>query len=249
MVVFVRFIVFRICVSLEMFDDSFIDSLPNEPLLALSDVVDIMITKWGQLPAEQEAVEYEFFLEGFAIASALAKNIPAIDFELPSISAAPDETVSQIHDFCTRTKTEIAKHIVQLKSAQFSRKYDAKLGAVFSYEFSDGDLERIQHLINELRDLISDSADFGGDHKRRLLGRLEKVQAEMHKKMSDLDLLWGLVGEAGVALGKFGEEAKPFVDRIREITNIVWRTQSRAEELPSDTPFELPTAAPDAGDE
>ena len=57
--------------------------------------------------------------------------------------------------------------------------------------------------------------------------------------MADLDRLWGLVGDAGVAIGKFGKDAKPIVDRIREISDIVWRTQSRAEELPSDTPMEL----------
>lgn len=72
-----------------------------------------------------------------------------------------------------------------------------------------------------------------------LLLRLEKVQSEMHKKMSDLDRFWGLIGDAGVALGKFGTEAKPIVDRIREISEIVWRTQARAEELPSNTPLPL----------
>lgn len=40
-------------------------------------------------------------------------------------------------------------------------------------------------------------------------------------------------------LRKFGEEAKPLVDRIREIANTTWHIQARAEELPSDTPPEL----------
>ena len=51
--------------------------------------------------------------------------------------------------------------------------------------------------------------------------------------MSNLDKLWGLIGEAGVVLGKFGKDAKPLADRIREIAQITWRTQARAEELPS----------------
>jgi hypothetical protein len=54
-----------------------------------------------------------------------------------------------------------------------------------------------------------------------------------------LDRLWGLIGDAGVVLGKFGESAKPIVDRIKEIAEIVWQTQSRAEELPSGTPIPL----------
>ena len=61
------------------------------------------------------------------------------------------------------------------------------------------------------------------------------MQQELHKCMSDLDRFWGLVGDAGVVLGKFGTDAKALVDRIREIAGIVWRTQAFAEELPTDT--------------
>ena len=57
----------------------------------------------------------------------------------------------------------------------------------------------------------------------------------MHKKISNLDRFWGLIGDAGVAIGKFGNDAKPIVDRIKEIADIVWRNQARSEELPSGT--------------
>ncbi len=57
--------------------------------------------------------------------------------------------------------------------------------------------------------------------------------------MSSLDKFWGLIGEAGIVLGKFGKDAKPFVDRMREIAQIIWRTHARAEELPSGSPFPL----------
>ena len=65
--------------------------------------------------------------------------------------------------------------------------------------------------------------------------------------MSSLDKLWGLIGEAGVVLGKFGRDAKPFVDRIREIAQIAWRTQARAEELPSGTPLPLLSKGEETG--
>jgi hypothetical protein len=103
----------------------------------------------------------------------------------------------------------------------------------FFYEFTDGDLKRIQTIINELREQIRESDLFEEDHRRRLLRRLETLQSEMHKKMSDVDRIWGLVGDAGIAIGKFGKDAKPFVDRIRELSQIAWKTQARAEELPS----------------
>ena len=103
----------------------------------------------------------------------------------------------------------------------------------FFYEFTDGDLDRIQELINELRAEISVSELFDHSHRRRLLRRLEAMQSEMHKNMSDVDRIWGLVGDAGIVIGKFGEDSKPFVDRFKELAQIAWKTQARAEELPS----------------
>ncbi|MDD4295136.1 MAG: hypothetical protein PHP69_06455, partial [Candidatus Omnitrophica bacterium] len=61
--------------------------------------------------------------------------------------------------------------------------------------------------------------------------RLEKLQQELHKRVSDLDRFWGIVGDAGVMLGKFGEDAKHLVDRIKELVDIIWRVQSRSEAI------------------
>jgi hypothetical protein len=116
--------------------------------------------------------------------------------------------------------------------AQFAK----RLGTSFAYEFSEGDLNKVQTNINELRDLISDSEIIEDNHKQRLLKRLERLQSELHKKMSDLDRFWGFVGDAGVVMGKLGKDAKPFTDRIKDVMSIVWRTQARAEELESGAP-------------
>lgn len=222
-----------------MFDESYLDSLPNDPVLAVNEITQKAIDCWGELPVQQRYTDYEFFLEAFAIAKALLDNIPAIDVSEPEIVGTPENVVNNIYSYFNQLKSALVEHLVYLKSAQFSIKYQAKFGNIFAYEFSDGDLEKIQSLINDLRQSISVSDLFEDEHKRRLLARLEKIQAELHKKMADLDRFWGLVGDAGVVIGKFGKDAKPFVDRIKEISDIVWRTQSRAEELPSDTPMEL----------
>lgn len=103
----------------------------------------------------------------------------------------------------------------------------------FSYEFTDGDIDKVQKLLNELRDIISKSELFTADHQQRVLKRLERLQGELHKTISDLDRFWGLIGDAGIVIGKLGNDAKPIVDRIKEIADIVWRTQAKSEELPS----------------
>jgi hypothetical protein len=97
-------------------------------------------------------------------------------------------------------------------------------------------LRRIQGLINEIRERIANNQELEADHKRRLLKKLENLQCELHKRVSDLDRFWGLLGDAGVVLGKLGNDAKPIVDRVKEIAQIVWRTQARTEELSTDSP-------------
>jgi hypothetical protein len=54
-----------------------------------------------------------------------------------------------------------------------------------------------------------------------------------------LDRFWGLVGDAGVVLAKLGDNAKPIIECVKQITEIVWRAQGRAEQLPSNMPPNL----------
>ncbi len=155
------------------------------------------------------------------------------------------EDYSALLEYISHVQTSFKSTSSKLKLKALSTQYAVALGAGFAYEFSQGDLDRVQSLINELRTNISASSLFEPKHKERLLARLERLQADLHKKVSDLDRFWGLVGDAGVILGKFGEDAKPFVDRIREIADIVWRTQARREELPSAA--QSPVLPPPAG--
>jgi hypothetical protein len=149
------------------------------------------------------------------------------------------ENIERISSFFYGVMNGISKKEHELTLGSAREKYAKIFGTTFVYQFSDGDLKRIQQLINELRDEITKSELFDAKHKQRILKKLEGLQSELHKKMSSLDRLWGLIGEAGVALGKFGQDAKPLVDRIREISQITWRTQARAEELPSGTTLPL----------
>lgn len=223
----------------EPFQEQFFDSLPDEPILAILEVSKMTQARWDALPAGTESKDYDFFIEAVAVIQALSENV--YDLEIPTIDLKGGklDIVRAANAYCIRIETLIASHLLELKKAQFNTKYRAKFGNIFAYEFSDGDLDRIQSLVNSLREQINQSELFTAEHKRRMLLRLEKVQSELHKKMSDLDRFWGLIGDAGVAVGKFGNDAKPIVDRIKEITEIVWRTQARTEELPSDTPLKM----------
>lgn len=55
--------------------------------------------------------------------------------------------------------------------------------------------------------------------------------------MSDLDRMWGFIGNLGVIAGNFGNDIKPIIDRCRELAGIVYRSEASAsknsyEEIP-----------------
>ena len=128
---------------------------------------------------------------------------------------------------------------------EYKHYYGIKFDSLFHCEFSEGDFKNIQKLLNQLRTLISKSKDLEENHKYRLLKRLEKLQSELHKKVSDLDRFWGFFIDASIVIGQMGENAKPMIEVIRKIVKIIWPTQTRAYELPSDLPFKFLCQAED----
>jgi len=191
---------------------------------------------------------YENSLELYALLQIILEEseLKEEDIKLPNLPEDRGQKQTVIKKFADDVATKLRSYNLdsedERKLSQLRSHFSTQLGQVFIYEFTDGDLSRIQELINALREHVSSSDVFDESHRRRMLKRLEKLQAELHKKVSDMDHFWGLVGDAGVALGKFGKDAKPFVELIKEIRDIVWRTQARAEQLPSGTesPAQLP---------
>lgn len=131
---------------------------------------------------------------------------------------------------CSDAAQRISAHRMLQDSRQTYKQYTSK---TFFYKLDNSDVQRAQQILNELRELLADSQVLDNDHKRRLLEKVEALQRELHKRMSDLDRIWGLIGEAGVLLGKFGRDVKPLTDRIRELVGIAWRSQATSEQLPT----------------
>lgn len=177
---------------------------------------------------------HDTIIEHYLLFEAFLKS-KNYDYTPLKLSTSKDTNVNHICDFFSFISIEFEKRETLNKIESSQNKFGMHFETEFCYEFTTGDLDRIQTLINELRENIIKSKFFEDDHRARLLKRLEKLQAALHKKVTNLDMFWGLVGDAGVALGKFGTDAKPIIDMIKEIANIAWRTQSISEELPSGT--------------
>jgi cell fate (sporulation/competence/biofilm development) regulator YlbF (YheA/YmcA/DUF963 family) len=190
--------------------------------------------------------EYDALLEGYALLQVMKEgNLLSVVVEDPGPPIGDlDDDCKKLSAFLRVIKAALETHVRASRLEKLKSKFAQKLKVQFSYEFSEADLHRIQELINELRENVEGSKLFEKQHRDRLLKRLEHLQQELHKRVADLDRFWGLIGEAGVALGRFGPAAQPFVERISEITEIVWNTQKQSEGLPSTVSLPLLNVKP-----
>ncbi|MFI8647915.1 hypothetical protein ACIGJK_24375 [Pseudomonas iridis] len=151
----------------------------------------------------------------------------------PDVDGHMGQVCNNMQRFLLNSLNDLVGQSSAKKLEALKKSFGITLANGFAYEFTDGDLSRIQDLINELRGLLADDSGLDDGHKRRLLKRLEELQKELHKKVSDLSHFYGLMGDFGVAVGKLGKDAKPFTDRIGELLGFAWKAQARAEQLPS----------------
>ena len=220
-----------------LFNEEFLDSLASDPIAGTMRVCD---TALRSVSAGQEWLDQDYvnFLEAVTLLSEMVDaQILTTTSSFPRL--VPAQSLAQKCNAMKKCiddiKAECAQNVEAASLEKLRAKFRVALGSGFKYEFSQGDLEKVQALINELRQEVGAANKLGEEHRARLLKRLEALQSELHKKISDLDKFWGLVGDASVLMAKIGNDAKPIVDRVREIADIVWRTQTRAEELPSGT--------------
>lgn len=215
------------------FTEEFQRNLPEEPILAIKKVCDGFLSSYKNL-AEVDMDEFDEYLDAFAMLQILVEkaNLKTVK---PVLGKNITENIKAIVAFYKNTLESIEKDASLLKLRQSKEKYALLYGTAFSYEFSAGDLKILPNLISNLHGLVSNNRQLGDGYKKRIVERLETLQSKLHKKWSELDNFWGLVGDIGVIKGKLGDDAKPITDKIREITDMVWRTQVIAEELPTDT--------------
>lgn len=187
-------------------------------------------------PGAHTWLRYQDFLDFYALLHTYLRSTD-LPYQLPLPSLDPATDIDRIHSVMSRIVEDIhaspgPKDDLKTAFADSMEKYTTAIPCAFGYELSDNDIARLQELIDELRTLTRDSAQLEEGHRRRLLERVEKLQRELNRKMSNLDVFWGLLGDAGVALGRFGKDVKPLTDRICEILKIICRIQAQAHQLP-----------------
>ena len=163
-------------------------------------------------------VEALSILRGFAMARD-AKLEP-----FPEIGPTRQKNILNIAAYFNQLRNTVRNELSNRHAKGYFETKTEEYAALFAraavYEFSDADYRRAQDLINELRDLIHRSTLISDEHKRRLLRKLEAMYGELRKKTSDIDRFWGFIGEAGIAMRKYGEDLAPISERVLELGGI-----------------------------
>jgi len=161
-----------------IFDEEFLEYLKNNPLEGTIRLVRIVRENLREDEREWHESDYLTFLEAYALVVEIVESqllpIPSPSFV---IRGNMNDDCMHINQYLNALEEYCTSEASKLKVGSLRTHFKAFLGSGFSYEFSQGDLERVQVLVNQVRDLISQSHGLEKDHQRRLLARLEKLQA------------------------------------------------------------------------
>jgi hypothetical protein len=143
----------------------------------------------------------------------------------PELGPQRHQNVTNIAGYFGRLRNNVRAELTNRHARGYFESKTEEYVSLFSkasiYEFSESDFKRVQDLVNELRDLIRGSTLITDEHKRRLLRRLEAMSGELRRKTNDIDRFWGFIGEAGIAMRKFGEDLAPISERVLELGGLV----------------------------
>lgn len=229
-----------------MFTEEFIKQLPDDPLKAAAQICDAFFSLVRSLRDRKTPFRdyYNLCLEAFAFAEVFIEA-NGLDVATPHITAdSPmqdnlDNIDALFQRWKDQTKEELTERDARNTLENARAQYRNILGKGVIYEFSDEDFAEVQELLNRLREILTKSKDFEEEHRLRLLKKLEILQLELHKKMSNFDRFWGFFVDSSIALRKFWENVEPFREDVKEVMRIVCRTQARAENVQNFLPTGL----------
>ena len=174
--------------------------------------------------ARESSEHHDDYVEALGILKAFAASRDARIPALPELGPQRHQNMAAVKSYFNQVRDNARTELVSRHAKGYldskTEQYLSVFARLSAYEFSDPDFKRVQDLVNELRELMQSSTLMTDDQKRRLLRKLEGFRAELHRKTNDLERFWSFLGEAAIAIRKFGEDFKPIADRIMELARI-----------------------------
>lgn len=175
--------------------------------------------------ARQLPEHHNDYVEALSILKAFAVSRDARTEPFPEIGPQRHQNIAHIKAFFSQVSQSVRSELTRRHAKGYFESKTEEYVSLFSkasvYEFSETDFKRMLDLVEELRQLIRDSSLITDEHKRRLLRRLEAMKGELYQKTSDIDRFWGFLGDAGIAMRKYGDDLAPISQRVLELGGIV----------------------------
>jgi multidrug efflux pump subunit AcrB len=214
-----------------MLDEEFFSSLPSDDVEAILTIVS------NFEKSRTENTDLDSYIQIYTSIKQLAQNID-IKFVDVSFVGSDDDNRNRINGFIKRIFDQAKMINISRKLGVEEQKFKSIRNNVYEYEFKDDDYEEIQRLINKMRELLQQSQVISDNHRYRLLNRLEVLQKELHKKVSNLDRALGFLLDVSIIVQQTGEGVKPIADLAKEISKILTQVIFVSQGIP---PGELPT--------
>ena len=177
------------------------------------------------------------------------------NFKVGGVPPPAREYITAMHEWLRdyaafRLERDAAETAESLEE-HFAALLDENLG----YNLPEQQLTQLRRLVSELQEKIL-AVNALPDHRRdRLLKRLEKLQQELHSKLSSLDRLYGTTMEVLVVAQTLGDKSKAMLDLAGKVFAIIWALHSRKDgrglaqtvvplPLPPRGAFEVPLPIP-----
>jgi hypothetical protein len=216
-------------------DNNFINKLPDNVLLAEQKVIDTFYkTMEVYSMAEDKLAIYEDFIELYSFYQVYAEK-HSLDVAFPRLGTNSQNNLELIISFFRNRLRIVTLKVQKYASERIidekKTKFKAILFGDYLYEFNSEELKTIRMLLYQLKSFLNESPHLESQFTQRLTRKIDNISKDLHVEMPTLDTLWGLVGEAGVLVGKAGEKVSMIVNKIREIIHVIWQVQARSENL------------------
>ena len=225
-----------------MFSEEFLSQLPANPVPGLEQLIE-KFNEWEtrnraklkKTPdfggAYPEMVRAYAVLQAYTEAHELEIVFP--DLNVNNKEENVGHIIKAFHHSAKNTLNQLRMMEDKLEFETIKEEYVQKFGHCFAFQFSDGDLRKTQNLLRLLDQIVDRSEYLDECDKLRLKDRAHRSLQVLHKKSVNLDPIWGLIGDAGVVISRYGSQADSIANRIFEIIEIIWRTQAITENLES----------------
>ncbi len=127
---------------------------------------------------------------------------------------------------------------------------EAMRGDILSFGYARLDpteKDDLHNHLNHIREIIERS-EIPDNKKNALFKKLNELSAEVDRTGTRTDGFLGLIGDLGVRLGQFGEDAKPLTKELKSLLRIVMRSRARAEDIALPKSKEFPLLGPPEDD-